>query len=254
MSVRRDRGISSTQTTLEILQVVRRLESAGVTEIANELGVAKSTVHRHLTTLLEDQYLVREGDAYELSFRFLTLGEYVRTRNERFRTAERKVRHLADRTGERCQFIVEEHGYAVYIHVAMGDRAVRTDSALGKRVPMNAVSAGKAILSRLPDEQVRDILDRRGLPARTPNTITDESALLEDLQRTRERGFALNDEESTLGLRAISVPATDLHGNVIGAFGVSGPTHRFRDDRFREELPDLLLGVVNEFELDIQHQ
>lgn len=93
-----------------------------------------------------------------------------------------------------------------------------------------------------------------GAPRLTPNTITDEEELLEELERTRERGYALNDEESTSGLRAVSVSITDSDGSVLGALGVSGPTHRFTNGRFEEELPDILLGVVNGLELDIQYQ
>lgn len=249
----RKERVTTSETTFAIIQTIRDLEEARVTDIANELGLAKSTVHRHLSTLLDEEFLVKENGRYRLSFRFLSLGEHVRNRKPVYRMAKPRVELVAEETGERAQFTVAEHGYVVYIHVALGEHAVKTDSRLGKPVPMNAVSAGKALLSELPEERVREIIDRRGLPSLTPNTITDEDELLEELERTRQRGYALNDEESTPGLRALSVPVKDADGTVLGALGVSGPTHRFKNERFREELPDLLLGVVNEFELDIQY-
>jgi DNA-binding IclR family transcriptional regulator len=245
--------VASAETTLAVVHALRDLGGAGVTELAAHLDVSKSTVHRHLATLLDAEYLVREGDDYHLSLRFLTLGEHVRDRRDVARRASSRVDALAEETNERAQFIVEEHGYAVYVHTAMGDRAVRTDSGAGVRIPMNSVSAGKAILAHLPEERVRAIVDRRGLPARTESTITDEAELFAELERVRERGYAINREESTPGLHAVSAPVMGPEGGVLGALGVSGPTHRLKGARLRETVPDLLLGVVNELELDLQY-
>ena len=246
--------VTTSQTTFDVLDAVKRLEEACVTDVANELGLAKSTAHRHLTTLHDNEFLVRDGDAYHLSFRFLDLGEYVRGRRPLYRMASRKVKEVAEETGERAQFMVEEHGRAVYIHVALGDHAVQTDSGLGRSMPMTAVSAGKAMLAFMPRDRVEAILDRRGLPRRTEATVTDRAALFEELDRIAERGYALNDGESTRGLRAVSVPVRGPDGQVGGALGVSGPTHRFREDRFRSELPEYLLGIGNELELDVQYR
>lgn len=246
--------VSTLATTFDVLELVYERDGARLIELADALDLAKSTVHRHVSTLQDRGYLVREGDVYHLSFRFLTLGEYVRTRNPVYEMAKPKVEQLAAETGERAQFTIEDNGYLVYVHTAMGEHAVKTDSGVGKHVPITTVSAGKAILAHLPTDRVRAIVDRRGLPARTENTITDEAALFAELETIRETGYAVNDEESTLGLKAISVAVVDRDESVVGAFGVSGPSHRFTDERIESELSPLLLGAANEFELDVQYQ
>lgn len=246
--------VTTSLTSFEILQTIRRFNGAGVTQIATHLDLGKSTVHRHLSTLEEAEYLVKEDDEYHLSLRFLSLGEHARSRKRAHRIAKEKVNQLASETGERAQFMVEEHGHAVYVHTALGAHAVKTDSEVGKHIPMNAVSAGKAVLAELPEERVREIIRDHGLPKRTENTITDEEQLFKELETIREQGYALNFSESTEGLRAISVPVKGTGGSVIGAFGVSGPTHRMNNDRIENELSGLLLGVSNELKLDVQFE
>lgn len=246
--------VSSVKRALEIVEYVWERDGAGLIEIADHFDLAKSTAHRHLTTLEDEGYLVSDDKEYTLSFKFLALGEYVRTSDRLYELAKPVVEKMAMETEERAQFTVEDSGYLVYVHTAMGDHAVKTDSGVGKHVPMNTVSAGKAILAHLPDDVVREIIDRRGLPKRTENTITDERTLVEEMDTIRDRGYALNYEESTPGLRAISVPVMDENGTVIGAFGLSGPTHRFSEERLETELVPYLLGIANEFELEIKYQ
>lgn len=245
--------VSSVERAFDIIDFIRERNAVRLGDVADHFDVSKSTAHRYLSTLEEAGYLITEADQYRLSFRFLELGEYVRTRRSVYQKTESIVEHLAAQTNERAQFTIEEDGYLVYVYTALGDRAVRTDARLGKHVAMNTVSAGKAIMAHLPEAEVRQIIDQRGLPARTENTITDENKLFEELKKIRDRGYALNLEESTIGLRAISAPIT-CDKEVIGSFGLSGPTHRFTKDRLNNEFATLLLGVVNELELEIKYQ
>jgi len=245
--------VSSVERSLDIVEFIQQRDAVTLGDVADRFDLAKSTAHRHLSTLEESGYLVTEGDRYCLSFKFLALGEQVRNRKPVYQRAKPVVEQLADETDERAQFTVEENGYLVHVHTAMGNHAVKTDARLGKHTPLNTVSAGKAILARLPEARAREIIDRRGLPARTENTITDEQTLFEELETVRDRGYALNLEESTVGLRAISVPVAH-EDRVIGAFGLSGPSHRLTDDRLQNDLATLLLGVVNEFELELRYQ
>ncbi|EMA72721.1 IclR family transcriptional regulator [Halorubrum distributum JCM 13916] len=118
---------------------------------------------------------------------------------------------------------------------------------------MHQTAAGKAILSCYSDQWVREIVDRHGLPAATPQTISDEVALFDELADIRDRGVAFNSEESTEGLRSVAVPVTGPDGGVLGALAVAGPTHRLTGERFERELPDLVRSVVNEVELNLAH-
>ncbi|SDQ56444.1 IclR family transcriptional regulator [Natronobacterium texcoconense] len=249
-----DRGrTKTTATTFRVIEALSQRGGGRVTELADELGLAKSTVHRHLSTLEDLEYVVNEGGTYRLGFRFLELGERTRTRSEAYQLAAQKVDDLAEETDERAQFIVHEHGKGVYVFRATGERAVQTDSEVGKRIPLHATAAGKAILAHLPRERASEIVDQHGLEAVTPNTVTETEALFDQLETIRERGYSINNQENIEGLRAVGVPVQYGNGTVIGALSVSGPTHRFSDELVEETLPTLLLGAANELELNIQY-
>ncbi|OLZ39466.1 transcriptional regulator [Natrinema saccharevitans] len=249
-----DRGrVKTTVTAFRIIELLMEEDGMGLSELARELDLAKSTVHRHLSTLRDLEYVTREDDVYRTGLRFLEIGERTRTRSDAYQLAEEKVADLAAETEERSQFIVEEYGQGVYIFRETGERAVRTDSEIGKRIPIHATAAGKAILASLSDDRIDEIIDQRGLPALTEHTTTDEDALWTELEEIRDRGYSINDQENTSGLRAIGVPVQYETGEPLGALSVSGPTHRFRGTLFDETLPNLLLGTANELELNIQY-
>jgi DNA-binding IclR family transcriptional regulator len=246
--------IEAVERSMQIIETLRDLEGAGVTEIADELGWAKSTVHTHLRTLEENEYLVRDGDDYDLGFPFLAFGEYVKDREPVYASVEPKLEELADETGKRVQFITNEHGYGAFVRIAEGKHSVNTGANIGRRrVILHATAAGKAILACLPEAEVDAILDRRGLPRFTANTITDRAALFDELAQTRERGYAINREEHIQGLRAIAAPVRTPEGAVLGSISIADAAHRMKGETFEEDLPELLLGVANEVELDIAY-
>lgn len=246
-------GIDALDTASAVLAGLKETEGAGVSELAAELDLAKSTVHRHLTSLADHGWVVKRGDRYRIGFRFLEFGEHTRTRTQGYRMAGRTVEELAAETEERAQFLVEERARGVYLYREWGRRAVRTDPGIGRRAPLHATSAGKAILAWLPEERVAEILDRRGLDRLTERTITDRDALFDELERVRERGYAVNDREKLEGVRAVGVPVRDAGGRVFGGLSVSAPAHRLKDDRLESEIPDLLRGLANELELNLAH-
>jgi DNA-binding IclR family transcriptional regulator len=243
--------LKSVERLFAIIGTLEELDGARVTEIAAQLDMPKSTVHGHLSTMYRHGYVTKEGGEYHLSLCFLRLGEYVRRRNYAYVLAEEKVAQLAERTGERAQFIVEEHGQGIYVHRKTGEHGVMTNSNIGVSVPLHATAAGKAILGALPEPYMETILEEIELERFTENTITDPDALRAELQTVRERNYVFNNEESTKGLSAVGVPVLEQSGAVLGAISISGPTHRMNGEWFTEELPSTLLGTANELELDI---
>ncbi|WP_254547019.1 IclR family transcriptional regulator [Halomarina pelagica] len=245
--------VKSAETLLTVVEGVRELDGARVTELADHLGIGKSTVHRHLSTLEANEYVVKEGDEYHLGLRFLGIGEYTRERNPVYGMARPIVDQLAEQTEERALFMTEEHGRAVYLYRGLGAHAVRTNSTTGTRRYLHTIAGGKVILAHLPDERVDAIIDRWGLPAVTPTTITDRDELADELERVRERGVAFNREECIDGLKAVAAPVLDPNGGVVGALSVSGPAHRMKGSWLEEEIPDLLLGSANELEINLKY-
>jgi DNA-binding IclR family transcriptional regulator len=246
-------GVKTTGTVFAILETLQEQDGARISDVADELGLANSTAYRHLSTLADREYVLKEEGEYYLSMRFLRFGHYVRERKKSYQLAGPKVEELAAKTDERAEFMVEEHGRSVFVHREVGDNAVRTDSGIGKNHPLHATAAGKAILAFLPEDRIEAILERRGLEAYTDYTITDRETLFEELESVRNRGVSFNKQEYIEGLRAVGVPVLAPDESVIGALSVSGPTHRLKGTRFEEQIPDLLLGTANEIELKIPY-
>jgi DNA-binding IclR family transcriptional regulator len=217
------------------------------------LDEPKSTVYNHLDTLTRRGYVVKEDDEYRLACRFLELGSTTRERYLVYRIARDEVTALAEETGELAGLVVEEHCYGVFLHRAKGNQAVHVDTHVGKRIHLHGAALGKAMLAFSSDEHVREVVDRRGLPALTDQTITDEDALADELERIRNTGVAFDDEERIDGLRSVAVPLRTDDDNVLGAISVAGPTSRLRGDRFRSEVPDRLRSAANVIELNITY-
>lgn len=245
--------LQSVATTFEILNALKELDGAGVTELSQHLDVPKSTVHNYLSTLEQEGYVVKDDAEYRVGLRFLELGAYARHVQQLFEIAKPEVDRLADETGELANLLVEEHGRGSYLYRAYGDQAVRVKAHVGTRVPLHTTALGKAILAFLPPEEVDEIVEQHGLDAPTDRSISTRGELDDALSAVRDRGVAFDDEERIDGLRCVAAPIRDDGDEVIGAISVSGPTNRLRGDRFREEMAQKVLEVANVIELNVTY-
>jgi len=245
-----DGRVSTGETMLVVLETLREEGGAGVTTVADRVGIAKSTAHAHLQTLLDRRYVVKRDDTYHVGLRFLELGQSAKDPWDAYGFIEEKIEELADESQLRAQFLVEEHDEAVYVYRSTGRHSVPTDSRVGVRIPLHSVAAGKAMLAHMSEDRVDDIVERAGLDAVTDNTITDRATLTDTLDDVRERGYAVNDEESWTGVRAVGAAVTTPDGEVLGGLSVSGSAHRFDAD----ELASLVMGAANEIQLTIKYE
>lgn len=244
--------IGAVERSIEIVDAIQELEGARVSELAEYLNLAPSTIHSHLKTLEEHRYLIKEGDIYQIGLEFLNKGGSARVRKSSHRLSFDIVEELAEETQERAQFLTEEHGRGYYLHTASGSNAVVVRARIGRINYLHGSAAGKAILAFLPEEKVEAIFNQWGLPEFTENTITDREELLDELETTRERGYSFNFGESVTRLRAVGVPVLDPNDRVVGSLSLSGPKHRLEGEKFTDEIPNLLLGAANELELNIE--
>lgn len=245
--------VKSVGTLFSILEHIKAGETVGVSQLARDMDMSKGAIHRYLRTLVDEGYAVSEDGEYRLALRFLDFGAHVRQQYPYNEFVEPKVERLASETGERAQYIVEEHGRGIYLHRKQGENAVETDARVGKVVHLHTTAAGKAILSQLPNERVEAIIEEHGLPERTAQTITEREDLFEELAEIRERGYALNEEEHVRGLIAVGVPITDADGRVLGGLSVSGPANRIRNRIQNEAIQRTLLGIEDEIELNLSY-
>lgn len=229
--------IGATETSFGIVEYLRESVTAGVSEIADEMGVSKSTAYNHLRTLVGLGYVVDTDDGYALSLKFLNLGDHARRRHALYHAAKGEMDDLVDAIGERGQVMVEENGRGVYIYQVRTDHAVQTDSHIGNIVDLHTTAVGKSYLAFCGEER-RDAVLAGDLSELTPETITDRDALSAELDRIREQGHAFNDEERITGMRAVGAPIVSDRLGVLGAISVSGPTTRMNGEWYRQEVPE----------------
>jgi IclR family acetate operon transcriptional repressor len=245
--------IESIEKITRILNALKELDRGGVTELSQYTGIPKSTMYYYLTTLERNEYVVKEDGKYVLGLQFLELGEKAREHQKLYEVAKPEADDLADKTGEIASVLVEEHGRGVFIHIATGEQAVHIDSYLGQRVPLHSLALGKAILAHLPRERVNEIIETHGLSEKTRLTITNKQELFDELEQIREDGIAFGPGERLQGLHGVAAPIKAPDGDVSGAISVAGPSKRITEERFRNELPDLVLSAANVIELNVTH-
>ncbi|WP_276259123.1 IclR family transcriptional regulator [Haloglomus litoreum] len=233
------RMVKSARTAFEIIEYIHEQDGAELGELADQLDLAKSTIHGYLATLESLEYLVNEGGRYHLSLKFLYHGTAARNAVPLSGLADGTLTALAEETSLVAWLVVEEHGRAVYLDRVVSNDAVRTYGRVSKRTDLHGPASGKAILAHLPDSRIRDILDSYGLPARTEHTITDEETLFEELSAIRRRGYATSEHEVALGVQSVAAPV-HYRGEVLGAISVSGTSNQVDEEYFETELPDVV--------------
>ena len=172
--------------------------------------------------------------------------------------AKIQVYRLAESTNEEANFAVAENGYMYSVEYVMGDANPNNPAVgstflkVGSKFRMHNSAPGKAVLSALPTDRVEAILDRRGLPATTENTITDRATLFDELDTVREQGYATNDEELEVGFRSIAAPLMLDDGTVLGGLSIGGPAYRFElDEASIGRSVDILQSAVEDVEREI---
>ena len=245
--------IQAAEITVDVLRGLKEINGGGVTELADHLGMSKSRVHNYLTTLQQEEYVVKEGTAYNVGLRLVGLGTYARHQQEIHQVAKPELESLAEETGDLVNLLVEEYGKGIYLHREQGKDAVEVDSYTGHRVHLHNTALGKAILAELPRERVEEIINHHGLPATTENTITERDRLFDQLDQVREQGVAFDDEERLPGLRCVACAVTDNDGKVHGAISVSGPSSRMQGDRYNEDIPQKLEEATNIISLNMSY-
>lgn len=245
-----DRKIASTGTSFEIIEELSARGEAGVMELATALDLPKSTVCYHLQTLDDRGYLVSTDTGYELSLKFLKLSEGVRKSQVIYDIGRPVIEQLAKETGTNGYLMVEQNNMGILLYMRK-EEDINLGDTVGQPVNMTSTAGGKSMLANLPEEQLKEIIEQQGLPKMSPNTITSESELYQELERIREQGYAISRGEQVAGLRAIGTAVTGPDDVVHGAISIAGPRKVVREDRFATDLPEKVLSAANVIELKL---
>lgn len=199
----------------------------GISALAQRLGLAKSTVHRLASTLIGADMLEQnpETGRYRLGLALLELGALVRRNMDVSNEAKPYLRMLRETTGETVHLAILDHASVFYVTKLESKQAIRMSSEVGARAPVHCTGDGKALLAFQPEDFVDEVIGC-GLPERTPHTLTDPKALRRDLAAIRTRGYAIDDEESELGLRSVAATIRSESGAVIASLSIAGPAQR----------------------------
>lgn len=247
-----DDGVRATETAIRILEAIVELGGeAGITELATHLSLAKSTVFKQLNTLEAKGLVIEYDDRYRIGLRALELGGHAQRYDGVYDTAYPEVRQLADDSGELANLMFEEGGKGVYVYTAEGPKAVDIDTQTGRRVHLHATGIGKAILATMADDRIDDIVDRHGLPAATPQTITERTALFEEIETIREEGIAYDREELIEGMACLARPLS-VPGPRPAAISITGPASRVMTGETESQLRTHLDQAGNVIELNLK--
>jgi IclR family KDG regulon transcriptional repressor len=210
----------------------------GISALAERLGLAKSTVHRLASTLVEAGMLEqnKETGKYRLGLAVFELGSLVRRKIDISLEAKPWLMTLREQTGETVDLSILDHGGVVCVNFLESKNVNRISSGVGLRKPVHCTAEGKALIAFQPASTIERIVDSRTVERRTPRTLIDPGALKEELANIRARGYATDDEEYELGVRSIAAPIRDDSGNSVAAVGVTGPKQRLTKTR--------LLGIA----------
>ncbi len=237
-------GVQSVDRALSILEVLARIGEAGVTEIAGELGVHKSTAFRLVATLEAHRLVEQAGDRgkYRLGVGVLRLAGATSARLDVVQEARPVCRQLAAQTGETVNIAVLSESSALYLDQVAGSSALQSHNWVGQHIPLHATSNGKVLLSGLDLPALDALLGT--LSTYTPLTITKKSQLRAELEVVRDQGYALAVDELEVGLAAAAAPIRNAHGDIVASMSVSGPTFRLNGDRVDEVVRMLVAAAL----------
>ncbi|MBA2559250.1 MAG: IclR family transcriptional regulator [Propionibacteriales bacterium] len=235
--------VQSVDRAITILEILARSGDVGVTELAKELGVHKSTAFR-LVSALERRDLVEQNTGrgkYRLGPGILRLAGASTSRLDLVQESRAVSRALAQRTGETVNLAVLSDGAALYMDQVAGSSALQPHNWVGQRIPLHATSNGKVLLSGLE----RSELDVQVpvLKAYTDRTITSLDALERVLDEVRATGHAVAMDELEIGLTAVAAPVRNVHGEVVASMSISGPTFRLEARRIPQLVEDVMVAA-----------
>jgi DNA-binding IclR family transcriptional regulator len=220
--------VQALDRAFSILYLLGESDTAlGLGQVAAALQLHKSTAHRFLMVLEQHRMVERTASGkFRLGLKLFDLGNRAIDQYDLRDRARPHLRKLVNETEETAHLCVLEGARVIYIDKLEPARAVRMITRVGASNPVHCTSVGKAILSYLPEDRVTDILRHTRYERFTHRTIATADALRAEIEKTRRRGYAVDDEELEEGLRCIAVPVLDAQKQPVAAVSISGPSFR----------------------------
>lgn len=228
--------IQSLDRAMNVLKVVARYNGSSLTEIAEASGELASTVYRILITL-EKHHLVHFDESTQLwhiGLEAFRIGSSFLGRTRVVEQSRPVMQRIMAATGETANLAIIDHGEVIFVSQVETHEPIRAFFRPGTRGPIHASGIGKALLAFLPQAQIDAVLKNRALDAFTEKTIVSREALLAEMEVIRARGWSIDDEERTPGMRCIAAPIFNQFGEAVAGVSLSGPSFRITLQRDAE--------------------
>jgi IclR family acetate operon transcriptional repressor len=234
--------VQSLDRALSLLRLVADSDGSTLTELSQRAGMAPSTAHRLLLTLESQRFVETQQDTgdWVVGVEAFRIGSAFLRRTKIASIGREKMRELMESCGETVNLGIADDGDTVFISQVETHEPIRAFFRPGTRNPLHASGIGKALLAYMSPQTVRQILQKKGLAAFTPNTIVDPKKLTAELEAIRSHGWAVDNEEKTPGMRCVAAPVFNVFGEAMAAISISGPTVRMSLDRTGELGPQVL--------------
>ncbi len=222
--------IGSVQRALDIINLFDKTHvELGNAEIARLVDLPIGTVSGLIYTLKTNQYLDQDPQThkYRLGLKLAERAAVLLDQLDLRKVAAPLLEELRDWCGESVNLAIRDGNEVVYIERMFGDHSLGIRSELGRRGTLHSTALGKAIISYLPDAELKTLLKDYDLSVVTPYTITDSEKLLREVAVIKQRGFAIDEQENELGGRCVGAPVLDRHNYPIAAISISVPIQRF---------------------------
>ncbi len=239
--------IQSVARALAILNVLAEARTElALHEIAERMGLAKSTVHGLISTLKDFGYIEQCAFTYKykLGLRLFEVGSIVALGWDVRTVAAPYIQKLLEEMRETVHLVILDKHEVLYIDKRETTESLRIASQVGMRLPAHCTGVGKTIMAYLDHEESQEIITKKGLPRFTRNTITDPLTLEAELGRIREQGYAIDNQEIMDSLKCVAAPIRNQSGKVISAISISGPISRMQGERFQKAI-DLVVRTGN---------
>lgn len=227
--------ITSVKNAIEIISCfVDQNKKLGISEIAEQVGKNKSTVHHLVKTLTECGFLMQTEDKkYQLGMKLLQIGIAALKQLDFVTHALPYAEALSKTVKETVHVGVYDQGDVVYVLKKESQQSVRIDTWEGCRKPAYCTGVGKMLLAHQSKYEIQAILSKK-MFRYTPHTLTDAETLHSEMDKIRREGFAVDNEEYEIGLFCVAAPIKDELGNVVASISVAGPEFRMKSKRFHK--------------------
>jgi IclR family KDG regulon transcriptional repressor len=234
-------GVLVLHKTLDILEKIKTSEAGyKLADLARKVSLPKATVYRILCTLEGRGYLDRAADgSYRLAKKLFDLQRTVPLEQTLHRVAQPVMERLVASCKETVNLGIVDAGEVVVINTVESPQAVRMSSKIGNRRYLHSTAIGKVLLAGMPDKEVQRLLRLKGMPKLTDETLTSKAAVMAEIVKVRQQGWALDNQENEIEGRCIGVGITGPEGQAIAALSISGPVFRMDLARARALVPGL---------------